>query len=72
MSPTQDSQRLSRTSVGAVPVQPALTLTLNDYMKLIEELKSLKNRSQSLDLAKLEDQTAQARDSAIKAVEMPG
>src|SRR5260221_440953 len=42
---------------------------LHDFVKLIEELKSLKNRSQSLDLGKLEDQHNQARDSAIKAVE---
>jgi len=69
MAHTQDSQRLQRVSVGAVPVQPASTLNLGDFMKLIEELRSLKNRSQSLDLAKLEDQHTQARDAAIKAVE---
>jgi DNA repair exonuclease SbcCD ATPase subunit len=68
MSAHQDSQRLVRT-VGAVPVAPPISLNLNDFMKLIEELKSLKNRSQSLDLAKLEDQHTQARDAAIKAVE---
>src|SRR6516164_8427470 len=69
MAHTQDSQRMHRASVGAVPVQPALTLGLSDFMKLIEELKALKNRSQSLDLAKLEDQHTLARDAAIKAVE---
>src|SRR5262252_10278571 len=69
MAHTQDSQKMQRASVGAVPVQPALTLGLGDFMKLIEELRALKNRSQSLDLAKLEDQHTQARDTAIKAVE---
>src|SRR5262245_45832125 len=64
-----DSQRLVRASVGAVPVAPAPAINLHDLGKLIEELKSLKNRSQSLDLAKLEDQHTQARDTAIKAVE---
>ena len=58
-----------RTVVGAVPVTPAMSHNLNDFIKLIEELKSLKNRSQSLDLAKLEDQHTQARDAALKAVE---
>src|SRR5436190_23042903 len=56
-APVVDTQKLHR------PVP------LSDFAKLIEELKSLKNRSQSLDLAKLEDQHNQARDSAIKAVE---
>lgn len=60
---------MARIVVGAVPVQPSSTLNLHDFVKLIEELKSLKNRSQSLDLAKLEDQHTQARDAAIKAVE---
>src|SRR5262249_36782516 len=69
MAQTQDSQRMQRSSVGAVPVQPAPTVGLADFMKLIEELKALKNRSQSLDLAKLEDQHTQARDAALKAVE---
>ena len=69
MAHTQDSQRMQRGSVGAVPVLPAPTMGLSDFMKLIEELRSLKNRSQSLDLAKLEDQHLQARDTAIKAVE---
>src|SRR4029078_2226640 len=69
MAQTQDSQRMQRASVGAVPVLPSPTMALPDFMKLIEELKSLKNRSQSLDLAKLEDQHNQARDAAIKAVE---
>jgi len=49
----------------AAPTHPAL----HEFVKLIEELKSLKNRSQSLDLAKLEDQHNLARDSAIKDVE---
>ena len=49
----------------AAPTHPAL----HEFVKLIEELKSLKNRSQSLDLAKLEDQHNQARDAAIKDVE---
>jgi chromosome segregation ATPase len=49
----------------AAPPHPAL----HEFVKLIEELKSLKNRSQSLDLAKLEDQHNLARDSAIKDVE---
>jgi len=66
---SQDSQKMQRVAVGAVPVAPTLTLGLHDFVKLIEELKSLKNRSQSLDLAKLEDQHTQARDAAIKAVE---
>jgi hypothetical protein len=70
MAQSQDSQRLSRVSVGAVPVAPPPSaFSLHDLGKLIEELKSLKNRSQSLDLAKLEDQHTQARDAAIKAVE---
>src|SRR5688572_13697596 len=69
MAHSQDSQRLVRVSVGAVPVTPAPSFNINDLSKLIEELKSLKNRSQSLDLAKLEDQHTQARDAAIKAVE---
>src|SRR5436190_14865206 len=69
MAQTQDSQRMQRGSVGAVPVLPSPTMALPDFMKLIEELKSLKNRSQSLDLAKLEDQHTQARDAALKAVE---
>jgi chromosome segregation ATPase len=56
-------------SVGAVPVAPAPAFSLHEFGKLIEELKSLKNRSQSLDLAKLEDQHTQARDAALKAVE---
>ena len=60
---------MSRVSVGAVPVAPPPQFSLHDFGKLIEELKSLKNRSQSLDLAKLEDQHNQARDAAIKAVE---
>lgn len=60
---------MARVVVGAVPVVPAPTMGLHDFVKLIEELKSLKNRSQSLDLAKLEDQHTQARDAAIKAVE---
>src|SRR6185295_12185021 len=69
MAHSQDSQKMARVSVGAVPVMPAPALNLHDFPKLIEELKSLKNRSQSLDLAKLEDQHNQARDAAIKAVE---
>src|SRR6185436_17847869 len=70
MAHSQDSQRLVRVSVGAVPVAPtAPALNLHDLGRLIEELKSLKNRSQSLDLAKLEDQHNQARDAAIKQVE---
>src|SRR5436190_13452652 len=69
MAHSQDSQRLSRVVVGAVPVMPAPAFNLHDFGKLIEELKSLKNRSQSLDLAKLEDQHTQARDAAIKEVE---
>src|SRR6185295_8270229 len=69
MAHSQDSQKMARVSVGAVPVMPAPTHSLHDFGKLIEELKSLKNRSQSLDLAKLEDQHNIARDSAIKAVE---
>ena len=60
---------MSRTAVGAVPVAPSMSHNLHDFIKLIEELKSLKNRSQSLDLAKLEDQHTQARDGALKAVE---
>ena len=60
---------MQRSSVNAVPVTPSSTMGPGDFMKLIEELKSLKNRSQSLDLAKLEDQHNQARDAAIKAVE---
>lgn len=61
---------MTRISVGAVPVAPsAPPINFHDLTKLIEELKSLKNRSQSLDLAKLEDQHTQARDAAIKAVE---
>ena len=55
-APTVDTQRIHK---AALP----------DFVKLIEELKSLKNRSQSLDLAKLEDQHNQARDAAIKQVE---
>lgn len=66
---SQDSQKMARVSVGAVPVQPAVNLSLHDFTKLIEELKALKSRSQSLDLAKLEDQHTQARDAALKAVE---
>lgn len=66
---SQDSQRMQRPTIGAVPVIPTSALGLPDFIKLIEELKSLKNRSQSLDLAKLEDQHNQARDAAIKAVE---
>lgn len=60
---------MARVAVGAVPVVPAMSHGLHDFVKLIEELKSLKNRSQSLDLAKLEDQHTQARDAALKAVE---
>jgi chromosome segregation ATPase len=69
MAHSQDSQKLQRVSIGAVPVIPAPTHGLHEFVKLIEELKSLKNRSQSLDLGKLEDQHTQARDAAIKAVE---
>lgn len=60
---------MQRASVNAVPVQPTPSLGLMDFMKLIEELRALKNRSQSLDLGKLEDQHNLARDAAIKAVE---
>ena len=60
---------MARPVVGAVPVAPPPMFNLHDFGKLIEELKALKNRSQSLDLAKLEDQHTQARDTAIKAVE---
>ncbi len=60
-------QRVS-TSPAPAPIA-APHPALHDFVKLIEELKSLKNRSQSLDLAKLEDQHNIARDSAIKAVE---
>jgi chromosome segregation ATPase len=60
---------MARISVGAVPVVPSAGHGPHDFVKLIEELKSLKNRSQSLDLAKLEDQHTQARDAALKAVE---
>jgi chromosome segregation ATPase len=68
---TPDSQRMSRgVTVTPGPVAPPPPPgPLHDFVKLIEELKSLKNRSQSLDLAKLEDQHNQARDAAIKAVE---
>jgi len=67
---TQDSQRMQRAVVSTGPAAPAAPPpALHDFVKLIEELKSLKNRSQSLDLAKLEDQHNQARDAAIKAVE---
>ena len=70
MAHSQDSQKLTRISVGAVPVAPsAPPINFHEVSKLIEELKSLKNRSQSLDLAKLEDQHNQARDAAIKDVE---
>jgi chromosome segregation ATPase len=50
-------------------VPPPINHSLHDFTKLIEELKSLKNRSQSLDLGKLEDQHTLARDAALKAVE---
>ena len=68
---TGDSQRMVKPSLSAAPAPAPAPLppTLHEFSKLIEELKSLKNRSQSLDLAKLEDQHNLARDSAIKAVE---
>ncbi|HLY74927.1 MAG TPA: hypothetical protein VKU80_12480, partial [Planctomycetota bacterium] len=56
-------------SPGPAATPPLPPPALHDFVKLIEELKSLKNRSQSLDLAKLEDQHNQARDAAVKAVE---
>ncbi len=67
---TQDSQRMQKVVVqpNAAPAAP-LPPVVHEFTKLIEELKSLKNRSQSLDLGKLEDQHNQARDAAIKAVE---
>src|SRR5436853_5086177 len=70
-SHTQDSQRMQRVSASPGPSAPPPPPhpALHDFVKLIEELKSLKNRSQSLDLGKLEDQHNQARDSAVKAVE---
>src|SRR5439155_21808156 len=69
MAYSQESQKMQKIVVGAVPVAPASTFTLQDFIKLIEELKALKSRSQSLDLGKLEDQHLIARDAAIKAVE---
>jgi len=61
---------MQRPGVPSNPIQPPPpNPATHEFVKLIEELKSLKNRSQSLDLAKLEDQHNQARDSAIKAVE---
>jgi DNA repair exonuclease SbcCD ATPase subunit len=67
---SQDSQRMVRVAPAPGPAAPsAPPPALHEFTKLIEELKSLKNRSQSLDLAKLEDQHNQARDAAIKAVE---
>lgn len=67
---SQDTARLQKVVVAPAPAAPApLPPALHEFSKLIEELKSLKNRSQSLDLGKLEDQHNQARDAAIKAVE---
>jgi len=60
-------QRVPASAPSAAPAVPHVAL--HDFVKLIEELKSLKNRSQSLDLGKLEDQHNQARDAAVKAVE---
>jgi len=68
-SHTGDSQRLQRVVASSASTPAVPHPALHDFVKLIEELKSLKNRSQSLDLGKLEDQHTQARDSAIKAVE---
>src|SRR5579863_2229938 len=69
-SHSPETQKLQRVSVNAVPVQQsAPSLGLHDFVKLIEELRALKARSQSLDLGKLEDQHTLARDAAIKAVE---
>ena len=39
MNSHPDSQRMSRTAVGAVPVAPSMSHNLHDFIKLIEELK---------------------------------
>jgi DNA repair exonuclease SbcCD ATPase subunit len=67
---SQDTGRLQKVAVAPAPAAPTpLPPVVHEFTKLIEELKSLKNRSQSLDLGKLEDQHNLARDAAIKAVE---
>lgn len=69
---SQDTARMQKmASPAAAAPAPAAPLppVVHEFTKLIEELKSLKNRSQSLDLGKLEDQHNQARDNAIKDVE---
>lgn len=70
---SQDSQRMARVTVvpppAAASAPAAPPASTHEFVKLIEELKALKARSQSLDLAKLEDQHNQARDAAAKAVE---
>jgi DNA repair exonuclease SbcCD ATPase subunit len=67
---SQDTGRLQKVAVAPAPAAPPpQPPVVHEFTKLIEELKSLKNRSQSLDLGKLEDQHNLARDAAIKAVE---
>ncbi|HZE99306.1 MAG TPA: hypothetical protein VE981_20040 [Planctomycetota bacterium] len=66
---SQDSQKLQKMAVAQAPLPSSPAPAPHEWVRLIEELKSLKNRSQSLDLGKLEDQHNQARDAAIKAVE---